>query len=198
MPDTAPAVAVHTARARWRAAEDRLYPALLADPASYQRSLAAVQAVVTVLRTRTADVSDLVTSEAAPAELLAAACLAGPPAPADLLVAAACGMRDRELTAQQGARRHEDAVAVARAAGAAWAVLEGPPDVAELTEGRRVALHLASMIVVEAAVDPWSPDHLFAVTVTPGESYSFVDRAGWLAGVADACAEIERGPADSA
>jgi hypothetical protein len=89
------------ARIRWRAAEDRLYPTLIADPAAYERALAAVQAVLQELRLRCADAADLVAVEEAPDELIAAALPAGVPAPVDLLVGAACAMRDREISVQR-------------------------------------------------------------------------------------------------
>lgn len=93
------------ARVRWRAAEDRLYPTLIADPAAYERALGAVQAVLAELRLRCADAADLVAVEVAPDELIAAALPAGVPAPVDLLVGAACAMRDREISARSSAPR---------------------------------------------------------------------------------------------
>jgi hypothetical protein len=88
------------ARIRWRSAEDRLYPTLLADPFAYERALGAVQAVLRELRLRCADAADLVAVENQPAELIAVALPSGAPAPVDLLVGAACAMRDREIAAQ--------------------------------------------------------------------------------------------------
>jgi hypothetical protein len=181
------------ARARWRAAEDRLYPTLLADPTAYQRSIAAVQAVVEELRRRATDLSALLAAEAAADELVGTACPAGVPVPADLLVAVACGMRDRELTAEIDGRRRESAVRAAREAGSPWAVLDGPADVGELHEGRRVALHLASGTVVEASVDPWAREEQFSLTATPGESVTFSDRDTWLVELGRVEADIEQG-----
>lgn len=89
------------ARVRWHSAEDRLYPTLLANPVAYERALGAVQAVLVELRLRCADVADLVVAEKAADELVAAACPGGVPAPADLLVGAACAMRDREIAVQR-------------------------------------------------------------------------------------------------
>jgi hypothetical protein len=89
------------ARVRWRSAEDRLYPTLIADPVAYERALGAVQAVLEELRLRCADAADLVAVEAAPDELIAAALPSGIPAPVDLLVGAACAMRDREIAVRR-------------------------------------------------------------------------------------------------
>ncbi|MFC4947293.1 hypothetical protein [Pseudonocardia sp. GCM10023141] len=171
------------ARARWRAAEDRLYPTLLADPTAYQRGLAAIQAVVEELRRRDVDVAGLMAFETAPDEVLEVACPGGVAVPVDLLVAVACGMRDREITAAATARRREEAVQAARTAGADWAVLDGPADVAQLAGGRRVAVHLATGIVVEASIDEWAREDQFVVTVMPGESRSFDDREAWLSAI---------------
>jgi hypothetical protein len=189
-----PAVA---ARARWRAAEDRLYPTLLTDPHAYQRGLSAVHAVLDELRRRDADLAGLLAADAAPDELVAAACPQGSTLPAELLTGVACGLRDRELQARDDARRREEKVRAARADGAAWAVLAGPADPAELCEplgGRRTALHLASGTVLEAVLDPWDRDAPFSVTRYPGEARTFRDRDAWLAAIATLEADVEAGP----
>ncbi|HVL83676.1 MAG TPA: hypothetical protein VM367_05175 [Pseudonocardia sp.] len=198
MPDAAdpPPMRLGVARARWRAAEDRLYPVALADPASYQRGLQAVQAVLTELRRRTGEVEALLAVEAAAEEIVAAACPGGPPLPADLLVAVACGLRDRELAGEAADRRRRETIDAARAAGRAWAVLDGPPTPAELAGGRQVLLHLDSQTVLEATVDPWSGGEPFGLGLTrPGggtESSSTGDRAAWLAAHERLRAEVER------
>ena len=172
------------ARARWRAAEDRLYPSLLNDPTAYQRGIAAVQAVLGELRRRGHDVSDLLELEERADELLATACPGGIPLPADLLVAVACGMRDRELSAERVARRRAAAVDAARSAGSAWAVLDGPEDPAEVTEGRWVAVHVDTGTVIEAAIDPWARGRPYGISVVPGEVGSFADRDAWQSEIA--------------
>jgi hypothetical protein len=208
--DLAPDPAV-AARARWRTAEDRLFPTLLTDPAGYQRGLDAVHAVLEGLRQHATGVADLLAAEARSADVVAAAC-PGNPLPAELVVGVACAMRDRELRAQQETARRAEAVRATRAAGARWAVLDGPATAAELTGldgpgpgfgagaapmgglpvgGRRLALHLASGTLLEAGVDPWDRDAPFTVTCTPGETHVFTDRAGWLAGIADLETDIE-------
>jgi len=62
------------ARARWRAAEDRLFPSLLNDPTHYQRGISAVQAVLGELRRRARDVADLLELEDDADQLVAGAC----------------------------------------------------------------------------------------------------------------------------
>jgi hypothetical protein len=89
------------ARVRWRSAEDRLYPTLINDPAAYERALGAVQAVLTELRLRCSNPAELIAVEEAPDELIAAVLPSGVPVPVDLLVGAACAMRDREITTER-------------------------------------------------------------------------------------------------
>lgn len=96
------------ARLRWRAAEDRLYPTLIADPVAYERALRAVRAVLVELRRRCADAAALVAVEQAPDEVIAAALPAGVPVPVDLLVGAACAMRDREIAGQRSSSAGAD------------------------------------------------------------------------------------------
>ncbi|WP_103384034.1 hypothetical protein [Pseudonocardia dioxanivorans] len=200
MPDAgtfSPTVAM--ARNRWRAAEDRLYPTLIADPGSYQRSINAIQAVVTELRKRCTGVDDIIAAEAAPDELIATALPGGSVIPVDLLVGVACGMADREIAADTERRRREAAIEDARAAGRAWVVVAGPEAIEDLTDGRRPELHLASGILVEAAVDPWSGEDPFQLQVTEGGTGtvlvtgSFVDRDEWLAEIARQRAAVEDG-----
>ena len=93
------------ARARWLAAEDRLYPALVSDPAGYERALGQIRAVVGELRVRASDLPGLVAAEAAVDDVLASACPDGVALPVDLLIQVACAMRSREiavLPAEQG------------------------------------------------------------------------------------------------
>jgi hypothetical protein len=171
------------AQARWRAAEDRLYPTLIANPTSYQRALTQIQAVTDELRRRGDDLSVLLAAEAGTDEVLASACPAGIGLPADLLVGVACGIRAREIAAKQ--ERVRRVIEEATGAGAEWAVLRGPGDPAELTEGSTVALHLASGTVFTATVDPWSGDPPFQLELAPAgvrpTLMTFTDRADWLA-----------------
>jgi hypothetical protein len=183
------------ARARWRAAEDRLYPTLIANPAGYQRALTDIQAVVAELRARGGDSAWLRAVEADPTEVLNAACPGGISIPADLMVGVACGMRDRELSAEQHRQRAEQAVAEARAAGRVWAVLSGPERLEDLTDGQTVALHVPSGTALRASVDPWSGEPPFSLGVTGPDGvetvHTFAERDPWLAEYQRARAEIE-------
>lgn len=173
------------AQERWRAAEDRLYPAVMADPGSYQRSLAAVQALVGALRVRAATVGDLIAAEA-DADALLAEVADRPPLPADLLVQAACGMRDREIAAAREGERRAAALDDARANGLAWAVLEGPERVEDLFTGSSVVVHVATGRTLLAVADPYSgadPYRLqeFGPGGEPGRERAFDAPGEWAA-----------------
>jgi hypothetical protein len=173
-----------TARARWRSAEDRLYPTLIADVGGYRRALTEISAIVGVLRDRGDHISVLLAADADPDALVGEACSPGPGLPAELMVGVACGIRDRELAAERERRRVEQILAEARVRGDAWAALSGPEQPDGLAENQSVALHLPSGTVVTATVDSWSADPRYELQVTPpqGEqvSYCFTDRTEWL------------------
>lgn len=173
------------AEARWRAAEERLYPLVMTDPGSYQRTLAAVQALVGALRERTATVADLVAAEADPDALLAAV-PDRPPLPAELLVQAACGVRSREIAAAREGERRTAAVDAARAAGRAWAVLEGPERVEELFSGSSLLVHLATGRALLAVADPYSGAEPYRLQELgpaggPERERAFAEPAAWAA-----------------
>jgi hypothetical protein len=177
--------AIAAARARWRAAEDRLYPTLIADPTTYQRALGQVHAVLDELRRRCGDPSALLDAEAEEDDLVAAACPHGPVLPGELLVGVACGLRDRELRALAERERVAAVVEAARSRGDEWASLRGPERIDELIDGESVALHVASGAVLSATVDPWSGEPPYRLEWTPptGEATTrmFADRDVWLA-----------------
>jgi len=177
--------AIAAARARWRSAEDRLYPTLIADPTTYQRALGQVHAVLDELRRRGDDPSALLEAEAEEDGLLAVACPYGAVLPGELLVGVACGLRDRELTALAERKRVAAIVEAARSRGDPWAPLRGPERVDELIDGESTALHVASGAVLSATVDPWSGEPPYRLEWTPvtGEATTrtFADRDEWLA-----------------
>ena len=83
---------LRTARMRWRAAEDRLFPSLLTAPASYQRGVTAMQAVVTELRRRGGSPapSGQAVATTSPADASAASRPCGPPPRRRSSVTTAC------------------------------------------------------------------------------------------------------------
>lgn len=181
------AVEQGAAQARWRAAEDRLYPVAMSDPDGYRRGLEAVQALVGELRRTAGTLDDLVAVEADPQPLLAVLPTDRPPLlPVDLLVGAACGARAREVLAEQEGERRASVVAAARAEGRSWAVLQGPERIEELYGGSTVATHLASGRTLLAAVDPYAgaePYLLreFAADGEPARDRAFAGPTEWVA-----------------
>lgn len=174
------------AQARWRAAEDRLYPVAMSDPDGYRRGLEAVRDLVARLRTTAHTLDDLIAAEADPAALLGALPAGGPALPADLLVGAACSARAREVLAEDEARRRAAVVADARAQGRSWAVLQGPERIEELYGGSTVATHLDSGRTLLAAVDPYAGGEPYLLQEfdaqgRPGGEWRFADAAEWVA-----------------
>lgn len=189
-PVAAPEVA--GARRRWRSAGESLFPALIADPSAYAGAVEVIGAVAAALARREADLDDLVAAMNAPDQLLAEVHVRAPGGvPGELLVAVACGMRERDLIAGQVRRDRAAAVARARESGSPWAVLQGPERIEDLTGGEAGGpagcshLHLPSGTELRATVDAWSYEP-FRVDVIPSggtapSGRSFTDRAAWLA-----------------
>ncbi len=183
---------VAVARMRWRAAGESLFPTLIADPSAYAGAVEAIGALASALGRRSADLADLVVAVNAPERLAVELGIRIPGGvPVALLVAVACGMRERELIAEQVRRDRAAAVERARAAGSHWAVLQGPERIEDLTGGEGggpagcTHLHLPSGTELRATVDAWSREP-FRVDVIPSggttpSGRSFTDRAAWLA-----------------
>lgn len=200
--DAERAEALRRARARWRAAEDRLFPVALVDPDSYRRALHVVGLLLDELRVSTTSLDQLLDLDADPAPLLAA--LPAEPAnrtqPAGsaggedrLRLEAAFAVRDRELTAAAERSRRTAAIASARAAGEIWVDLQGSWEAVQRTGGLHTEMHLATGRALVASVDPYSGEGphrlqlvvLDAHTGIPVEvtdrDRAFADRAEWLA-----------------
>jgi hypothetical protein len=154
-------VPAETLRA-WDAAEARLFPLVMARPEEYERSLTVIQVVLGWLRSRCQDVPALLAESARGAAIIAEAA-AEPAGPrGDLIAAAACAMRYRELVAAGAARRRMAGFARASAGGAggaggtAWAVVEeaGDPARAPYLPYRRVEAHVPSGRSLIISIEP--------------------------------------------
>ena len=201
--DSGRAEALRRARARWRAAEDRLFPVALVDPDGYRRLLSVVAALLQKLRVSTTSLDHLLELDSHPAPLVAAACVDGT---ADrMALEAAFAVRDRELVAAAERHRRTRVIAAARNAAATWVDLEGSWEAVCLTGTRHTEMHLASGRALVATVDPYSgedPHRLEVVlldsdTGTPVETTAqdqrFADRSTWLAEREQWRTQIERG-----
>jgi hypothetical protein len=211
-PDTERAEALRRARARWRAAEDRLFPTALLDPDAYRRSLHVVGVLLQELRGSTNSLDQLLSLDTDPAPLLAALPAelanrtepAGPGGTEDrLTLRAAFAVRDRELAATAERSRRAAAIASARSAGATWVDLEGSWEEVQRNGTRYTEMHLATGQALVATVDPYSGDgpHRLELVMLDGETgtpvettdgdRTFADRAEWLAERERWRAEIE-------
>lgn len=201
--DSGRAEALRQARARWRAAEDRLFPVALVDPETYRRLLSVVACLLEELRTSTTSLEQLIELDIDPAPLLRAACIGG--AGDRLAIESALAIRDRELAAAAERDRRTKAIAAARLAGATWVDLEGSWEAVYRSGARHTEMHLASGRALIATVDPYSGDspHRLEVimldvdTGTPvqvtDQAQLFADRATWRAERERWRAEIDQG-----
>ncbi len=207
-PVTRPGVArpdMAMTRMRWRTAGESLFPSLMADPALYAGAVEAIGALAAEFGRTGAQLDDLVTAFTDPGPVLDAAAVQVPPgASPALLVGVACGMRERDLISEQVRRDRDDAIERASAAGSAWAVLNGPERIEDLTGGGAggpagcTHRHLSSGTELWASVDAWSPEPFRIDVLAPGTApagRSFTERAPWLAEFHRCRAEIEAPPA---
>jgi hypothetical protein len=201
--DSGRAEALRRARARWRAAEERLFPVALVDPDTYRRRLSVVACLLEELRTSTTSLDQLLELDIDPAPLLQAALTDN--AADRLAVESAFAIRDRELAATAERDRRAKVITAARCAGAAWVDLEGSWEVVCRTGARHTEMHLASGRALVATVDPYSGDGPYRLEVlvldrdtgTPSEitdqAQPFADRAAWLSERERWRAEIDQG-----
>ncbi|MFN2479618.1 MAG: hypothetical protein ABR615_10680 [Pseudonocardiaceae bacterium] len=209
--DAERAEALRQARARWRGAEDRLFPVVLVDPDAYRRALSVVSLLLEELRANTTSVDQLLGLDVDPAPLLAALPVGGDRFASSaggenrLTLEAAFAVRDRELVAVAARGRRAAAIASARSAGSTWVDLEGSWDAAQCTGARHTEMHVPTGRTLVASVDPYSGDEPYRLelvvldgdTCTPVETaeraQAFADRAEWLAERERWRAEIDRG-----
>jgi hypothetical protein len=181
-PAEVPALILRT----WDAAEAGLFPLIMARPHEYERSLSLIQLLVGWLRDNCADIPALLAESARGEEFIADAAGVPPGYPRqarpggaagggpgespddgreqpdlaglrlDLIAAAACAMRYRELTAAGAASRRLDAFARARAGRESWAVIEEAGDEARAPylPYQRVEAHVPSGRALIISIEP--------------------------------------------
>jgi hypothetical protein len=181
---------VESARRRWRSAAEALFPTLIADPPSYARALETIGAMARELGERRADLAALAAAMADP-DAFIAGCGQRPygAVPPVLLTGVACGMRERDLIAEQVRRDHRSALERCRTTGTTWAVLNGPERIEDVTGGASgiascTHLHVPSGVELRATVDAWSPEpyriDVIAPGVVPPQGRSFTRREPWI------------------
>ncbi|QJY46125.1 hypothetical protein [Pseudonocardia broussonetiae] len=190
-------------RSRWRAAGEALFPTLMTDPPSYAGAVETIGALAAELGRRRADLPALVAAMTDPDAFLAECGRRPSAVPATLLVGVACGMRERDLIAEEVRAGHRSAIERSRAAGEAWAVLGGPEAIEDVTGGASgvaccTHLHIPSGVEIRASVDAWSPEPYRIDVIEPGvlppRGGSFTRREPWIAEFHRVRAEIGGSP----
>jgi hypothetical protein len=142
----------------WDEAEARLFPQVMARPDLYQQSISMIQRILGRLRETCPDLPTLVAAHERGGDLAAedlASDVADGVRP-DLVAAAACAMRYRELVASQAAHGRLAALARARAEGLSWVVVQetGSPDRAPYVPYQRIEAEVASGRAVIVSIEP--------------------------------------------
>jgi hypothetical protein len=146
----------------WDEAEARLFPLVMSRPEAYQRALLLIGEVLERLRSTADDIPALL-AESARGAALAAQATGGPDdrdfltgIRLDLISAAACATRYRELRATLAGRERAAALAGARARGESWAVVEESGDQARAPylPYHRVEAHVPSGRAVIISIEP--------------------------------------------
>ena len=138
----------------WDQAEAKLFPLVMAQPELYERALAMVGVLAAQLRETCPDVPALLAAHERGAALAEGAEVAG--VRPELIAAAACATRYRELVTAGAARRRLAALARARDEGLAWAVVEESGDEARApyVPYQRVEAHVPTGRAVIVSVEP--------------------------------------------
>jgi hypothetical protein len=142
----------------WDEAEARLFPLVMARPDVYQQAVSMISQLAARLRETCPDLTTLIAEhgrggELATSELPASQAAGIQP---DLVAAAACAMRYRELAASQAAQGRLAALARAREQGLTWAVVEesGSADRAPYIPYQRVEAEVTSGRAVVVSIEP--------------------------------------------
>ena len=145
----------------WDEAEARLFPTVMARPDLYQQSVSMIQRLVGQLRETCPDLPSLLEAHGRGGDLVADL-LADPGEAAeagiqpDLVAAAACAMRYRELVASLAASGRLAALAAARDRGASWAVVQesGSADRAPFVPYQRVEAEIGTGRALVVSIEP--------------------------------------------
>jgi len=141
----------------WDEAEARLFPTIMARPDLYQQSVSMIQRLLGRLRDTCLDLPSLLAAHERGGDLvdeLAGGADAG--IQPDLVAAAACAMRYRELVASLAAEGRLAALARARSEGRSWEVLEetGSEDRAPFVPYQRIEAEVGTGRAVIISIEP--------------------------------------------
>ena len=137
----------------WDQAEAKLFPLVMARPDAYERALRMIADLTARLRETCPDVPALLAAHERGADLVTEPAVGIGP---ELVAAAACAMRYRELVTTGAAQRRLAALAQARDDGLEWTVVEenGDPARAPYIPYQRVEAHVRSGKAVIISVEP--------------------------------------------
>ncbi|HEX5304097.1 MAG TPA: hypothetical protein VFW50_44600 [Streptosporangiaceae bacterium] len=141
----------------WDQAEARLFPLVMAQPEVYELALGLVRQLLERLRETCPDLPALLAAHERGADLVADVSVAeAAGGRAEVIAAAACAMRYRELVALITAQRRVAALDRARVAGLAWTVVEesGSPDRAPYVPYQRVEAEVGTGRAVIVSIGP--------------------------------------------
>ena len=141
----------------WDQAEARLFPTIMARPDVYQQSVSLIQRLLGRLRESCVDLPALLAAHERGGALVAD--LAGEADTGiqpDLVAAAACAMRYRELVASLAAQGRLAALARARDQGQSWVVVEetGSADRAPFVPYQRIEAEVGTGRAVIISIEP--------------------------------------------
>jgi len=137
----------------WDHAEAKIFPLVMARPEVYERALRMIADLAARLRETCPDVPALLAAQEQGADLVTEAC---PGVGPELIAAAACAMRYREIVSTGAAQGRLAALARARDQDLDWTVVEenGDPTRAPYRPYQRVEAHVPSGRAVIISIEP--------------------------------------------
>ena len=142
----------------WDQAEARLFPLVMARPEAYQQAVSLISELAGRLRETCPDLATLIAAhqrggDLATSELAGGRDIGIQP---ELIAAAACAMRYRELVASRAAQGRLAALARAREQGLTWVVVEetGSADRAPYVPYQRVEAEVSTGRAVVVSIEP--------------------------------------------
>jgi hypothetical protein len=142
----------------WDEAEARLFPQVMARPDLYEQAISMIQRLLGRLRETCPDLPTLIAAHERGGDLAAEDLASGAAAVIrpDLVAAAACAMRYRELVASQAAHGRLAALARARTEGLTWVVVQetGSADRAPYVPYQRIEAEVASGRAIIVSIEP--------------------------------------------
>jgi len=142
----------------WDQAEARLFPLVMARPEAYQQAVSLISELAGRLRETCPDLAALIAAhqrggDLATSELAGGRDIGIQP---ELIAAAACAMRYRELVASRAAQGRLAALARAREQGLTWVVVEetGSADRAPYVPYQRVEAEVSTGRAVVVSIEP--------------------------------------------